>query len=77
MRKLSRSKIAQFTSVVAVALFVTGLVFVQTGLALGTNYYVRPGGNDAQCDGLTDADYSDGVTACAKQTIQAAIDAAS
>jgi hypothetical protein len=39
--------------------------------------YVRPGGDDAQCDGTANVDYSAGVApACAVQTIQRGIDLA-
>jgi len=36
--------------------------------------YVRPGGDDTNCDGTADVDYAAGLTACAVQTIQKGID---
>jgi len=36
--------------------------------------YVRPGGDDTNCDGTVGVDYAAGLTACAVQTIQKGID---
>jgi len=55
---------------------IASLLLINAVQADGVNYYVRPGGDDVNCDGLADADYTTGLTTCAKQTIQAAIDAA-
>ncbi len=51
------------------------LALPQKEVRAATPIYVRPGGDDALCDGTADVDYSAGVApACAVQTIQQGID---
>lgn len=63
-----------FRSILALV-FVLGLVLTVTPAALAASpIYVRPGGDDANCDGTANVDYTSGLTACAVQTIQKGID---
>ena len=62
---------------ICLTFLIVGALTVDHVQADGVNFYVRPGGDDANCDGLVDVDYpGSGPTSCAKQTIQAAINAA-
>src|SRR5262245_58627034 len=42
--------------------FIAALIFGGVSVAqAGTTYYVRPGGNNSQCNGKTDVDYASSV----------------
>lgn len=68
-------KKAFFSSLIILSILLSALFVVSPAHAAGT-IYVRPGGDDTQCNGTVDVDYSSSALPnCAKKTIQAGVTA--